>query len=65
MSTAEITAYLYGAHLAEQEESLVKAQTSSQARLGLVGGADVGGARKKLGSDMFGYWVRRGYDEAV
>lgn len=64
MSTAEITAYLYGAWCARNQISLTAVFVDKHWSKFGADGLDVDAARLRLGSDMFAYWVRRGMDEA-
>lgn len=63
MSTAEITAYLYGVRVAQQglsiQQVFLRANWREIADLDL----DLAAARLRLGNDTFAYWVRRGMDE--
>lgn len=64
MSTAEITAYLAGAALADE---VARGQVA-QSDLGVITWPHPGTveewARNSLGEHVFVYWARRGYQEA-
>ena len=64
MSTAEITAYLYGARCQRAGLPLSRIFAGPGLLKDLAGDHDIRDAWRRLGSDMFAYWVRRGMDEA-
>lgn len=65
MSTAEITAYLYGAWCAQNGVSATAVFVRGHWKDFVVDHLDLAAARLRLGSDGFAYWVRRGMDEAT
>lgn len=63
MSTAEITAYLAGADLANAHQSVTQFLTRPAAYRDAALGLDGEQAAKTLGGDLWAYWVRRGHDD--
>lgn len=65
MSTAEITAYLYGAERARAGVPISLVLPAPSGLQMIIKGCDVGAAQVRLGAKMFDYWVRRGYEEGL
>lgn len=65
MSTAEITAYLAGVELHRRGLPVIMFLVHPKQYADKVLSLDGADARRRLGSDMWAYWVRRGYDEAA
>jgi len=64
MSTAEITAYLYGAECAAANVPIHRVFLRPAWRFAAGQEEELRQAALKLGGDKFAYWVRRGMDEA-
>lgn len=63
MSTAEITAYLWGAHMAEVEHHLAQGDPEWHDRTAVAPLSDLGKCIAALGPDLFWYWRDRGKQE--
>jgi hypothetical protein len=65
MSTAEISAYLYGQHLARLALAEVEAGCQMPDSVSEVFPPEQGVIMCRLGSDKYAYWVLRGSKDAL